>query len=515
MAFLSRSSPVPRGGPRATRSWSLLLREAGVPPAPRELKVLLIFPPARSTVVEVLGTSGPPLGLAYLASALEEEGHDVRILDCLALGYGWEELAKKLRGLGPDVVGITSTTPSIYDAYRTARLVKAELPNALVVLGGPHATFMAEEVLAECPHVDAVVAGEGELTFCELVNRLAREEPIEGIRGLYYRAEGLVKHGGPRPFIKDVDAIPWPAYHLLPMHAYSFGKKAFCAMLTSRGCPYRCVFCASSRLMGNIWRGRSVEDVLGELKLLVEEYGIKEVEFLDDTFTLDMRRAERLAREVVRESLDVSWSCSSRANTMSRRLALELRRAGCHTIYLGIESANQSTLNWLRKGITVRQAVDAARAVRAAGLNLVATFILGIPCETREMMERTIRFARRLKPTLAQFTIFTPYPGTEAYAMAVKKGLLLTRDWSRYDTLTPVMKHPSLSPAELLHLFRKAYLSFYARLSFIINAIRRHAFSLIARNLRRMVGMLGEYLADAFSKPSMTPRATFLSSRPA
>ena len=476
-----------------------MAREAGIPPAPRQLKVMLVLPPTRSVIKEVLGTSGPPLGLAYLASVLEEEGHEVRIVDCLTLDYGPEDLARELRAFGPDVLGLTAATPSIYDAYHAAALAKAELPDCFVVLGGPHATFMAEDVLAECPHVDAVVLGEGELTFCDLVNRLARGESLDGTPGLVYRSGSTIKRGPPRPLIKDIDAIPWPAYHLLPMEAYRCGGKRFGTVFTSRGCPYKCIFCASSKLMGRVWRARSVENVLDELLLLTDEYGIKEIEILDDTFTLDVRRAEAIARAMVKEGLDVSWSCSTRANTMNRRLALALRRAGCHAVYLGVESANQSTLNWLRKGITIRQVLDAVRALKRADIDVVATFILGIPCETKEMMERTIAFARELQPTLAQFTIFTPYPGTEAYEMAVRKGWLLTRDWAKYDTLTPVMKHPQLSPAEIKHLLQKAYLSFYARLSFLIRAIRRHALPFLIRSLKNLLSTAREYVSQAIS----------------
>ncbi len=467
------------------------------------------MPPSSSPLIRAFGTSGPPLGLAYLASALEAEGHEVRVVDCIALGYGLAELAQELRSFSPDVVGLTATTPSIYDAYRVARLVKAELPDCLVVLGGPHATFMASEVLAECPYVDAVVRGEGELTICDLVNRLARETSLEDTRGLTYRASNYIKQGEPRPLIKDVDAIPWPAYHLLPLEKYCYEGLRFCVMLTSRGCPYGCVFCSSSKLMGKVWRGRSAEDVVDELRLLRDEYNIREIEFLDDTFTLNMKRAEAIADELVREGLDVSWSCSSRANTINRRLALKLRRAGCHTVYLGVESANQTTLNWLRKGITVRQVIDAFKALKRADLNIVATFILGIPCETEEMMERTMRFARKMEPTLAQFTIFTPYPGTKAYEEAVRKGLLLTRDWSKYDTLTPVMKHPYLSPAEIKSLLRKAYLSFYARLGFVANAIKRHLIKLLIRNLKSIMCALRDQIANVIRH-----RHFFKASRP-
>jgi len=458
------------------------------------MKVLLVVPPSRSTVVEIFGTGGPPLNLAYLASALESEGHEVRIVDSLALGYGLRELGQEVRSFDPDVVGITATTPAIYRAYEVAELVKAISPDCVVVLGGPHATFASSEVLSDCPHVDVVVRGEGEMTLCDVVNRLARGSGLKGVLGITHRHGGTIRHEPPRPLVKDIDALPWPAYHLLPMDRYEFEGVRFGVMLTSRGCPYRCIFCSSSKLMGKVWRARSPEDVVEEARLLAEEYRIRELEFLDDTFTLDMRRARRIADLLVEEGLDMNWSCSSRANTISEELALRLRRAGCHSIYLGVESASQETLNFLKKGITVEQVLDAFRALRKADLNIVATFILGIPCETKDMMVRTIRFAKKMNPTLAQFTIFTPYPGTEAYEEARRKGLLLTRDWSKYDTLTPVLKHPYVSPREIMRLFYRAYLSFYTSLGFLLNAIRRRLLPFLIRGLKGIITALRNYL---------------------
>ena len=463
--------------------------------APRQMKVLLVVPPAQSKVVEIFGTGGPPLNLAYLASALELEGHEVRIVDSLTLGYGLEELAREVRSFDPDVVGITATTPAIYKAYEVAELAKAISPDCKVVLGGPHATFTSPEVLSECPYVDVVVRGEGEVTLCDVVNRLARGSGLKGVLGITHRHGDTIRYEPARPMVKDVDALPWPAYHLLPMDKYEFDGVRFGVMLTSRGCPYRCIFCSSSKLMGKVWRARSPEDVVEEARFLSEKYRIKELEFLDDTFTLDMRRAGRIAELLIKEGLDLDWSCSSRANTINERLALKLRKAGCHSVYLGVESASQETLNFLKKGITVRQVLDAFKALRKADLNIVATFILGIPCETKDMMVKTIRFAKKMGPTLAQFTIFTPYPGTEAYEEARRKGLLLTRDWSKYDTLTPVLKHPYLSPGEIRRLLYKAYLSFYASLRFLANALRRRLLPFLVRGIKGIFTALRNYIA--------------------
>ena len=459
------------------------------------MKVLLILPPSSSVIREVLETTSPPMNLAYLASSLELDGHEVKIVDSLAMGYGFEDVLREAKAFNPDLVGLTATTPTVYDAYKMADMIKQELPDAKTVIGGPHVSFMARESLEECPSLDVVVRGEGEETIRELAEKLEKGRGLKGVRGITYRDGDLIKENEDRPFIRDIDSIPMPAYHLLPMDRYKMGGFSFCTILTSRGCPYDCIFCSSSKLMGKIWRARSVEAVLDELRLLHDKYRVREIEFLDDTFTLNMKRAEAIAEGMVREGLDIGWGCSSRANTMSERLAKALRKAGCHSIYVGVESATQKTLDFIKKGITIDQVIRAFRILRETGFNTVATFILGIPGETKELIMKTIRFAKKLKPTFAQFTIFTPYPGTEAYNMAVREGWLITRDWSKFDTLTPVMKLPGLSPKDLRMLLSRAYLSFYLAPSYIVEIFRKRHFFIFRKAFKALI----QYLSAKFS----------------
>ena len=459
------------------------------------MKVLLVLPPSSSKIREVLETTSPPMGLAYLASSLELDGHEVRIVDSLAMEYDFVDVVREAKAFDPDLVGVSASTPTIYDAYKVVEMIKQELPNVKTVIGGPHVSFMAKESLEECPSLDIVVRGEGESTIRELAERLERGRDLRGVRGITYRDGEVIKEGEDRPFIKNIDAIPLPAYHLLPMDRYKMGDHSFGTILTSRGCPYRCIFCSSSKLMGKIWRARSVESVLDELRLLHDEYGVREIEFLDDTFTLHMKRAEAIADGIVRSGLDIGWGCSSRANTMNKRLAKALSRAGCHSIYIGVESATQRMLDFIKKGITIEQVLKAFKILKEVGLNTVATFILGIPGETKELIMRTIKFAKKLKPTFAQFTIFTPYPGTEAFDMALREGWLITRDWSKFDTLTPVMKLPGLSPKDLRMLLSRAYLSFYLNPSYIIETFRKRRFFIFGKAFRALI----QYLSDKFS----------------
>jgi anaerobic magnesium-protoporphyrin IX monomethyl ester cyclase len=439
------------------------------------MRVMLIQPPTRSTIKALTGATSPPLGLAYIASKLEAEGHEVRIVDSLAMGYDLADLEGELRAFEPELVGVTATTPMIYDAYGVARLAKGVNPDCTVAVGGPHASFTAAETLSECGSIDVVVRGEGELTMAEL----ASGEELSRIRGIAYRDDGRIRQTADRELVRDLDDLPPPAYHLLPMRRYRFRDVGFATMITSRGCPFGCIFCSSSKLMGKSWRGRSPEDVVEEMRLLSEGYGIREIEILDDTFTLNRRRAREICELIRRERLDVSWSCSSRVDTIDEATAREMRAAGCHSIYLGVESASQRSLNFLRKGISLAAARRALEMLRRLNFNTVASFIIGIPGETVKAIERTISFAKRLNPTFAQFSLLTPYPGTELYEYAREKGLLLTRDWSRYTVLDPVMRVPGLAARKLKWLLNKAYLSFYGRPLQVLKLIRFGGLSLL------------------------------------
>lgn len=425
------------------------------------MKLLLISPPTRSVVKEVLGAAGPPLGLAYLAAVAVEQGWETKILDGLTESLTMQDVAGIVEGFQPDVVGLTATTPAIYDAYAVARIVKEHAPGALVLLGGPHATFMSHEVLEECPYIDVVVKGEGEETLREILEKIERGGGLEGVAGITYRAGDRMREGPPRGLTENLDALPMPAYDLLPMEKYVVGKVRYAAVITSRGCPYGCIFCSSSLQFGKRWRAHSPERVLEELMILRYDYGVREIEFLDDTFTLNMGRAEEISKMIVREGLDISWSASSRVNTFSRGLGEAVRKAGAHTIYFGIESGSDETLRLIGKGITKRQAVDAVGAAKESGLNALGSFIIGFPHEREEDIRATIRFADRCGVDLAQFTIATPYPGTRLWNMAVEKNLLLTRNWRKFTTLDVVMKSFYLTPEKIKKLLLRAYIAFY------------------------------------------------------
>ena len=452
------------------------------------MNVLLISPPTTSAVKSVVGATGPPLGLAYLASIIREE-HNVRIVDSLAENFSYEDVEKVIKRYDPDVIGITSTTSMIPDAYAIAEVAKRYNENVKIVMGGPHVTFLPERTFKECPYIDFIVRGEGELTFKELIDALEKDKDPSNILGLSVNLGNKVKNNPPRPLIKDIDTIPMPSYDLLPMEKYRVDGVRFGTVITSRGCPFNCAFCSSSLQFGKRWRGHSDSRVIEELKYLHEKYGIREIEFLDDTFTLNRKRAVRIAKRIREEGLDISWSGSSRVDTFTDELARAMKKGGCHTIFFGIESGSQKTLDFIGKGITPEQSISAVNKAKKHKIRALGAFIIGFPEETREDIEKTIKFSKKVGVDFAQFTIATPYPGTRLWKYALARKLILTFNWRKYTTLDPVMKLKNFTTQQITKLFHRAYISFYLRPLYLIKDLISRKGFIFMRAIPRVIRM--------------------------
>ncbi len=440
------------------------------------MRILLLSPPTNSAIKSVIGVTGPPLGLAYLASMARLQGDDVKIIDSLAMNYSFDNVASEIKNYDPDLVGITSTTSMMPDAYKVASLSKEYNNNIKVVMGGPHVTFTPELTLTESENVDYVISGEGEIIFSNLLQYLKGKKDIRDINGLAYRNNGI-KVNRPEVLIKNVDEIPMPSIDLLPMDKYTADGKKFGTIMTSRGCPYNCIFCSSSLQFGKIWRGHSTERVMKELERLVYEYNIHEIEFLDDTFTLNMKRAVEISKMIKEEKLDIRWSASARVNLFNDEIAHAMKEGGAHTIYFGIESGNQSTLDFIGKGIKLEQAISSVQKGNDAGLNTLGSFIIGFPNDTVDDVKNTIKFSKKVKVKLAQFTIATPYPGTRLWDLAKLNNLIKTMDWRKYTTLSPVMKLQNFTDETILKWLGKAYMNFYLRPMYLLqDLIKDHGF---------------------------------------
>ena len=411
----------------------------------------------------------PPIGIAYLASTIEKAGHTVKIIDSTVMNYRLRHIKREIKRFNPDVVGVTAMTTFIYDALEVLKLVKKLNPNCLTVLGGPHPTVQTKEILNEVDFVDVIVRGEGEKTLLELIEK----SNFEKIDGISYKENNKIIENKNRELIKDLDSIPFPAYHLLPMHKYQI-KLAdigvlggldllghpYGAIVTSRGCPFNCNFCAARAIWGNNWRGRSPENIVEELKLLREEYGIRKISFMDDLFTVDKKRVIKTCELIKKEDLDISWFCLSRVDSFNKEIAESLKSAGCFRVWFGIESGTQETLNLLNKTFKLEDSKKAVKITKDAGLDAAGFFMIGIPGETKEMMEKTIAFANKLHLSTSIINLFIPYPGTKFYEIADQQNLILSKDWSKYHTNKSLMKIPGFTAHQLEKMWKKAHLSF-------------------------------------------------------
>ena len=439
-------------------------------------KVLLAVPPGcdKLEVYQVMGLRAPPLGLAWIASVLERRGHEVKIVDSPTLGLSIGDFVKIVESWSPDVVGLSSLTPTIRLAYKAAKAVKAVDEDMKVVVGGVHATFMWREVLEECPHVDYVVLGEGEETMSQLIEALEKEAKPRGIPGIALRNESgeAVMTGPWRPV--DLERLPPPARHLLPMDRYTVFDRPVRVVhiMASRGCPYGCVFCATSYYFGRRVRFRRVEQVLDEVAECADKYKTKTFAFTDDELTINKRWFDSFLKGLRERGLDIRWTCGSRVDSVDERLLARMFSSGCTTIYFGVESGSQETIDKIGKRIDLRQAEKVFEAIRKVGGSAVATFILGFPWETVDDMKKTIKFALKLDPDYAQFTYATPYPGTPLYEMAKEHDLIVDHDWSHYTTVRPVMRGFHFGIEEVEALFKEAYTKFYVRLKFLARQIR-------------------------------------------
>jgi anaerobic magnesium-protoporphyrin IX monomethyl ester cyclase len=431
------------------------------------MRVLLIDPPTKNYYSEV-GLNLMPLGIGYLAAMLEQAGHSVSVTD-----YQTESIdEKKIKFKDFDLVGISSDTPRFNSAVQIGQKARSE--GAKVVFGGYHTSFLDEEPFTKGA-ADFVIKGEGEHTLVNLVDMLEHGGDLSRIKGLAYKPNGLLHRNEPAELIKNLDELPIPKRELFEADHYlsTFEGRRMATIVTSRGCPYDCYFCASSRLAGLKWRTRSLDSVFSELDYLLRN-GHSSFIFIDDNFTLNYRRTIDFCDEVISRKWDIRWWCFSRVDTLVRHpeMVKKMADAGASTVFLGLESADQDILNNYQKRITLEQQEQAVKLLRENNIRIYGSFILGELHENSKMVKKTIRLAIRLKPETCQFSLLTPYPGSRLFQQLDKSQQLTTRDWDLYDGLHLVFKNPNFQVNHLERLVRTAYRRYYMRLSNIIKALK-------------------------------------------
>ena len=424
----------------------------------KKMKIVFVHP-------RILDNYSHPLGIMYIAAVLEEEGHDVKIIDP-GINDSIEKIASATLKEEPDMIGITAVTLQFGKAYDIAKEIKknSEIP---ILIGGMHATVKPMDT-AKYDCFDYVIVGEGEETTLELFKAIKEGKELKNIKGLIYKKNKKVMYAGPSQLIKDIDKLPIPARHLLPEEAYfappkirAFWSKRTANVMIARGCPFRCIFCSSHLIFGRDVRFRSPEKVIQEIKLLREKYNIDSLKFDDDTFTSSHEWTRKFCKLLKKMKKDLNWNnlkwvCQTRVNSVNPEILKEMKEAGCTEIDFGVESGSPRMLNILKKGITVPQIITAFDAAKKAGILRGATFIVGIPGEKEEDFILTEKLIKRIKADFADVFFAVPFPGTVLAELAKKSGAFHEEDVKPHEWLMnrntdkPVMS-VSMSEKKLIY----------------------------------------------------------------
>ncbi len=451
-------------------------------------RVLLINPPAYLFKTFDRKRAVFPFGLGYISSMLKMEGFTVHGIDTTVDGFDTEielapgkfrygmtddEIKKAIADFSPDAVGVSSMfSTNIPLAIHTCNLAKEVDPGIVTLLGGSHVTALPEDTLRR-GKVDFVIVGEGDYTTGILLRAISRNADLSRIPGIAY----LEPSGNAvvNPFIEpiqNVDILPWPDREIFDVIRYSelgcphgdiLKREPYTTFLTSRGCPYRCTFCAAHNVHGYTFRPRSPKNVLDELEFLVKEKGIREIHFEDDNITYDPDRAMKIFQGMIDRKLDLVWALNNGLgfNKLSRKLLEKMKESGCYTIWAPVESGDLTTLKRMKKPTAMSKYREFVPIIKELGIKIKGFFMFGLPGETREQMERTFQFAEELNLDYSTFMIFTPLPGAELWDEAVKIDPLLGTpdyDWSRLKVGVSNLTIDGMTPEDLLKLRRKVWL---------------------------------------------------------
>ena len=462
------------------------------------MNILLINPPGfqnTKAMRDLMGGFGmiitsdlimPPLNLAYTAAVLEEAGHEVAIYDAVALRKSSEEFLKEITKYSPELIGVNTSTATIRIDLENASAIKSSLQVPAFLLG-PQISVLPDYVF-ENSDIDLLVRGEPEYTILDLVRSIVDNSSYEGIPGLSFRQDGRIIHNPGREFIEDLDELPFPARHLLPLSEYSTPGlgKPFTTILASRGCVINCSFCPYIVAQGTKWRTRSAENVFQEIEEVYHKYGISNIQFRDAIFTFNKDRVMTICDRILEQQLKIKWTCETAARFLDEELLKRMKEAGCYSVSIGVEAGNDYIQKKYSKNkIKSKQFLAEIAAIcRKVGLKTRMFFMIGFPEETIEMIRETVDLAIQVNPTTAQFTAVTPYPGTSLYASVKKDNDFNFEDFTGYK---PIEINEHLSSEEVRKEVRRAYRKFYLRPTRIIEELARP---------RTLIQKCWRYMAD-------------------
>lgn len=414
----------------------------------------------------------PSPSLLYLVPYLREDGHEVRYME--GLFSTPHEVLASISEYQPHLVGMTVTSVDWSNAKTLAKTIKMRFPDVMVAVGGIHPTLWKERCFDECGSLDIVVYGEGETTIRELAERIDHSASLADVKGIVYRDNGTIVTTPPRSLVEDIDTLPFPDRSVVDLSQYLpsptfYHRLPHASIIGSRGCPYQCTFCHTERHT----RMRSAENIADEIEMLQKRYGVVDVAFWDDTFTLSERRAFDICDEILRRDLDVAWCVNARADKVSRPLLQKMKRAGCWRILYGIESGVQKNIDTLKKDLTLEEIERAVRFTNDAGIEAYGTFMFGIPGETYEEGLRTIEFACSIGLDFAVFVSLTPFPGSEVYEDVKAGRIKAVKHDPPYDLKNISFVPEGLSEDQIADLIRLGHKRFYLRPRQVLRRISR------------------------------------------
>jgi radical SAM superfamily enzyme YgiQ (UPF0313 family) len=429
------------------------------------------------SVVDEESGAYPPLGILYIAAFVEQNtNYTVEILDTLLDHLKYEEIEEEIRQRKPDVVGIQAMTFTLIDAALTAKTVKKVDPSIPVIFGGPHVYIYPRETL-DIPEVDYIVLGEGEITFTSLLEALEKGTDLSTVPGIGFRRNGEFVQTPLVPLNVDLDLLPMPARHLTPYHKYYsvLAKETpITTMMTSRGCPFQCIFCDRPHL-GKNFRYRSPESVIAEMKLC-QEMGIREIFVYDDTFTVRRDRVLDICRLYNELGLNIKWDIRAHINTMNDEVLDALASAGCMRIHYGVESGTREILKVIKKGIILSRIEEVFAKTKARGITTLGYFMIGNPTETKAQALATIEFACKLPADFIHLSVATPFPATELYRMGFRENIYTVDYWQEFSR----NPHPDFKPKlwtevmteeELINLMQWGYRRYYMRAGYLFKRV--------------------------------------------
>ncbi len=433
-----------------------------------------------------LGKRLPPIGLMYVAAALEKSGYNVQMLDNYLMKKPIEEVKQLISSLKPQIVGITCGSATYPQCVETAKAIKEVNPTCHIVVGGWHASYMPDSLLSH-PEIDYVVMGEGERAIVQLANAISsgNTKQAESIAGVAIRtSKGNIKN--PPVYIENMDEIPYPARHLLPLELYDrtiefLDAKPADVMSISRGCVFNCGFCETRKLWGNICRGFSPTRVLGEIEDLMSRYGTRGIYFINDNFTLRKEKTIELCNLMIEKKLSLEWVCDTRVDLVNDELLALMSKAGCKTIWFGVESASPQILKRIGRNTKPEQVEVAFKLCKKHHIKTACSFMLGLPDETLADMEESLKFAKKLVPDWCQFNTFIAYPDSKLYNELLESGKYI-----KLDEFLLSVKSDEYTYEMLQNLQRRFFKEFHMTPRQIYKRVRREGVWNFAK--RRLIG---------------------------